>query len=538
MRHVFFIIAYLFIHSNILHFAKEEDKKNDEKEKTEKEKTKDSIKKNKEDIEIEELQKTIDALTKKLEVLAKEDTLSMYTEENKSFSEINKKEIEKINKSLADLKTQIYVMDKKLKEAEYKQTLNTKNEKLKELSDEKKQKEDKENQKKLDIQKKTIEALKLEMNILEIKVAIHEKEMQLAIFEKRKINTNPNEIAKLEKLKFEVENSKTQVKQKKEQLKLKEIEFNKKKLELEQEKFELERKNFQQHKEIIDLTYENEVLKQKNDKLNYQIEILKNQELLKEEERKAKENLSSGVIQYLENPLGEDGVLILSDRQINVGLVINQEAADLVSHLIDFYNNDEKHRKYPIFLIFDECWGGRCDCMFDIINKMQQSKSPVYVVVKRAAYSAAAVITTCAEKSFICQGAEMLHHQPQCYGWFRANVRKWEETVRFWKTYAKKCHEFMMKKLNCTYEQFVDKMYKNSCDGEFWLLLDQAAVREKWVDKVITGVRDSSILNKKNDKKNTPSWNRSKQKEIVQQIIDDFNFGKYWYIHLNKQLDS
>ncbi|MBQ2349819.1 MAG: ATP-dependent Clp protease proteolytic subunit [Cytophagales bacterium] len=62
--------------------------------------------------------------------------------------------------------------------------------------------------------------------------------------------------------------------------------------------------------------------------------------------------------------------------------------------------------------------------MNDIINKMKQSKSPVYVVVKKHAHSAAAIITTGAEKYFICRGAEMLHHQPHVMEISIKNVKK------------------------------------------------------------------------------------------------------------------
>ncbi len=480
-----------------------------------------------EDIAIEKLQKTIDSLTKKLELLEKEDLLSIYAETNKSFGKIDKKEIENINKSLSYLKAQIYIIDKKLKEADYKKTLEAKNEQFRELSDEKKQKSEKDRKEKLNQQQKIIEGMEAEIKILELKLSLFEKQIQLAEYKTYDVGARSKKLAEYEELKLEVEKLKLKVEQEEAKLRLA-------KVELENQKIKLLKDN----NALMQITFQNEVLKQQKDNLQYQVDIIKNKEILRQEEDKAREVLSSGGIQYLEEPFKKNGVLVLSDRQIKIGLFIDVDTTNEVNRLIDFYNNDEIHKKYPIFLIFDECWGGRCDCMLDIINKMQQSESPVYVVVKKAAYSAAAVITTCAAKSFIARGAQMLHHQVHLGVYSRQNVKKLEEFIVGTKTYAKKCFEPMLLKLKCSYEQFVEKMYKNSCDGEDWRLLDQAAVKEKWADVVISGIRDTSVLNKKNEG-NYEKINISvEQENLSGKIISDLSIGKLWYISLKQPLVS
>ena len=287
--------------------------------------------------------------------------------------------------------------------------------------------------------------------------------------------------------------------------------------------------NLTKNEELIRMKLDTEILKNKNEYLMKQIEYLNNKDTLFNKIQEGRDNLSFNPVQYLKNPLTKDGVLILSDRQIKFGLIVNDEEARKAEYLIDFYNNDTEHKGYPIFLIFEDgCYGGRCDSMQSIVNKISNSESPVYVVVKKFAYSAAAVITTCAAKSFIYEEAEMMHHQCQIrFGFGRSfNPTELKEYAEyFWNgecIYNKK----LCAKLGCTPEKFVKKMYENSCNGEGWFLFGEKAKKEKWVDHVIKSCRDTSILSK----------NKKEKKDIFdllflkQQIEQDMKIGKIWYI--------
>lgn len=166
--------------------------------------------------------------------------------------------------------------------------------------------------------------------------------------------------------------------------------------------------------ELIKISIDTEILNLKNNFLTKQIEYLEKKETLFNKTQESRNNLSSNSVQYLKKPLTKDGILVLSDRQINFGKIVDEEEGLKAERLIDFYNNDPEHKGYPIFLIFENgCYGGLCSVMQSLINKMLSSESPVFVVVKKFAYSAAAVITTCAVNSFIYEEADMMHHQVQ-----------------------------------------------------------------------------------------------------------------------------
>ena len=222
--------------------------------------------------------------------------------------------------------------------------------------------------------------------------------------------------------------------------------------------------------DVIKISIDSELLRLKNDYLAQQIEYLEKKDTLFNKIQESRNILSSNSVQYLKNPLTKDGDLILSDRQIKIGLVVDEEEGRNAERLIDFYNNDPEHKGYPIFLIFENgCYGGLCNVMQSLINKMLRSESPVFVVVKKFAYSAAAVITTCAVNSFIYEEAEMMHHQIQTiFHNKQVNPTKLKEYSDLMKYYSRIYSDKMCSKLGIKLEEFVKKMYKNSCDGEGW----------------------------------------------------------------------
>lgn len=279
--------------------------------------------------------------------------------------------------------------------------------------------------------------------------------------------------------------------------------------------------------DVIKISIDSKLLKLKNDYLAQQIEYLEKKDTLFNKIQESRNILSSNSVQYLKNPLTKDGDLFLSDRQINFGLIVDEEEGRNAERLFDFYNNDPEHKGYPIFLIFENgCYGGLCNVMQSLINKMLGSESPVFVVVKKFAYSAAAVITTCAVNSFIYEEADMRHHQThQIFHNKQVNPTKLKEYSDLMKYYDRIYSDKMCSKLGVKFEEFVKKMYKNSCDGEGWFLMGEAAKKEKWVNNVIKSYRDTSIISKKEKKNWLLDFVGLKQK-----IEKSMKMGNLWYI--------
>ena len=94
------------------------------------------------------------------------------------------------------------------------------------------------------------------------------------------------------------------------------------------------------------------------------------------------------------------------------------------------------------------------------------------------------------------------------------------------KYYSRIYSDKMCSKLGIKLEEFVKKMYKNSCDGEGWFLMGEAAKKEKWVNNVIKSCRDTSIISKKEKEKN---WLLDFV-GLKQKIEKSMKMGNLWYI--------
>lgn len=217
--------------------------------------------------------------------------------------------------------------------------------------------------------------------------------------------------------------------------------------------------------------------------------------------------------EYLDDPLQKDGTLVLSDRMIKMDIIVNSKLAEKVEQDIDFFNN--KDSKKPIFLVFDVCFGGDTFAGARILNKMKSSKAPVYVVVKSFAASMAAIITTCAEKSFCYKQTVILHHQPSVFLWFeRLNIVRSKELVE---TLEKNWKQFMdpvCKKMGINMDTFIKKMYTHNSDGD-WSEYGEEAQKLKWVDNVISNIRDTSVKIRYNSK-----WYNEKFKSNKEELVD------------------
>lgn len=404
--------------------------------------------------------------------------------------------------------------------------------------------------------RKEIKLLQLKKEKIDLLKSIKEIEYSLVDFE----NIKDEDVKKMSKMKKEIEEARIEIERIEaletlDKLKKKEKEEYKKEKEIKDKNFqkaelnksekdlilsEIDLKNtkdiaaeIERNDELRKIRIDSEKLRLQNENLSMQIENFNKKDELFKKIQKSRNYLSHNPVQYLNEKelkehLKKTGVLVLSDRQIKFGLIVDNEEVSKAELLINFYNNDIEHRGYPIFLIFERgCHGGYVSSMTRLINTMMKSKSPVYVVVKQFAYSAAAIITTCAVESFIYPEAVMLHHQMQSFYFGYKNTSKWLDNAKFIEKYQRKTWERMLKKIGISYENFIKKMYENSCDGEGWRLLGEEAKKEKWVNNVIESCYDTSIINKECISDVSSSLDLLSLKKRVD---EDMKNGHIWYI--------
>lgn len=193
---------------------------------------------------------------------------------------------------------------------------------------------------------------------------------------------------------------------------------------------------------------------------------------------------------YLANPLQEDGTLVISDRRIDLNGPIFAGTSDHVGERINYFNN--QNGEHPIFIVIDSSPGGSVMAGMQILKAMHGSEAPVYVVVKSFAASMAAGITTLAERSFALPDAIILHHQilSGAYGNLTETREHTKQMEEWWQRLASPVAE----KMGVTLEEFIEQMYANTVTGD-WTEFADNAQKIKWVDTVVTNIRETSLLN-------------------------------------------
>ncbi|WP_243575241.1 ClpP family protease [Candidatus Cardinium sp. cByotN1] len=193
---------------------------------------------------------------------------------------------------------------------------------------------------------------------------------------------------------------------------------------------------------------------------------------------------------YLNDPLNKQtNTLVLSDRCIELNGTITPWKANYIVDQIHYFNN--KNSVHPIFLIIGYSSGGFVSAGCNILQAIEHSKAPVYVVVKAFAASMAAIITTLATKSYAYPNAEILHHQPSSwflYGNLRATKEQYEVLNKIWKRLGGR----VAKKMGISLKAFDKKLYEKSMYGD-WMEYGDYAKKIKWVDYVINGIQHSAI---------------------------------------------
>eukprot|EP01132_Coremiostelium_polycephalum_P000290 gene290-379_t len=211
-------------------------------------------------------------------------------------------------------------------------------------------------------------------------------------------------------------------------------------------------------------------------------------EIDRKKARKERSDFADGHPEYLQNPLLKDGTLVLSDRCVHLNGVITPWKANRIADQIHYFNNKEKN--HPIFLIIENSPGGSVMAGFHILQAMQNSQAPVYVIVKTFAASMAAGLTTLATKSFAYPNATILHHLP--WTLLGGNLRELKEEVDFMKEIWKRLGGPISKKMGISLDKLEQLLYEKASNGD-WTEFADNAQKIKWVDHIITNIKDTRL---------------------------------------------
>lgn len=193
---------------------------------------------------------------------------------------------------------------------------------------------------------------------------------------------------------------------------------------------------------------------------------------------------------YLENPLREDGTLVISDRRIALNGPISMGTAEHITERIDFYNNADK--KMPIFIVIDQSPGGSVMAGYQILKAMESSDAPVHVVVKSFAASMAAGICTLAKESYAYPNAVILHHQISSTLFGQLNLTEQAEIVKESQRWWTRLATPVADKMGITTDEFIKRMYAQSSSGD-WSEFGEEAQKLKWVNHIVKGIEETSL---------------------------------------------
>jgi len=191
---------------------------------------------------------------------------------------------------------------------------------------------------------------------------------------------------------------------------------------------------------------------------------------------------------YERNPF-KDGILTITDRRIALDGPIVYGSADFVTERIHYFNN--KSEEYPIFIVIDRSPGGSVMEGYRILKAMQASKAPVHVIVKSYAASMAATIATLAPHSYAYPNAVILHHQ--IWSVLAGNPTQQRQQLDVLKEWDRRLREPIARKMGTSMDKFTAEMYKQNVDGD-WEEFADAAVKLKWIDHVVSEIRETGIL--------------------------------------------
>jgi ATP-dependent Clp protease protease subunit len=205
--------------------------------------------------------------------------------------------------------------------------------------------------------------------------------------------------------------------------------------------------------------------------------------------QKKADETTSGKIEYPLEPLAK-GVLRISDRRIPFNGIVDETLEKFVCDRIAFYNALDK--KAPIFIVIERSPGGSVMSGYQILQAMESSQAPVYVVVKGYAASMAAIITTMAKRSYVYPQTVVLHHQASTS--LSGNQTQLEQQLKWTKIWCERIFVKVANKMDITVDEFVAQMYAAVSTGD-WKVLGTEAVKLKWVTHVVDRMTEEGVNN-------------------------------------------
>lgn len=284
-----------------------------------------------------------------------------------------------------------------------------------------------------------------------------------------------------------------------------------------QMKLEIEKKEMLLSEAIQEINVEKEKLNAENAKLTALIQNMDLKFQIQQDEitqkladleaginlRQTKDDWQSQVhrdIEYKKEPF-KDGVLTISDRRIPLNDAIIEGTADFITKRIHYFNNQSAED--PVFIVIDRSPGGSVMEGYRILKGIEESEAPVHVVVKSFAASMAATIATIAEHSYAYPNAIFLHHQP--FGMAFGNITQQDEQLQIFKEWAKRLHTPVAKKMKISLDEFYKRMYEKNSDGD-WQEFGDEACKLRWVNNVVTEIREEGYTKKPTDEPPRPIW--------------------------------
>jgi len=205
-------------------------------------------------------------------------------------------------------------------------------------------------------------------------------------------------------------------------------------------------------------------------------------------QQKASEIAAGAKMTYPKDPL-IDGVLHISDRRIPFNGVVNDRLARDVTSAIAFYNAQDSEA--PIFIVIDRSPGGSVMSGYMILQAMETSKAPVYVVVKGYCASMAAIVTTLAQRSFVYPQTIVLHHQASTG--VSGNMTQMQEQLKWSKVWCERIFLKVAARIGVPLDEFIANMYKATTTGD-WKVYGDEAGRMKWVTDVVERMAEDGFI--------------------------------------------
>lgn len=163
----------------------------------------------------------------------------------------------------------------------------------------------------------------------------------------------------------------------------------------------------------------------------------------------------------------------IKDRKLFLKEEITVESVDHVVRNILKYNAEDRGKepaeRKPI-LLYISSDGGDVDSGFELIDVIENSKTPVYIINLGYCYSMAFIIFCAGHKRYASKNAKFLMHDGNSV--IGGSTGKAQDTMDFAKRIEKKIREFILDKTNISYKEYMKNLRK-----EWYMFVDEAKAK-------------------------------------------------------------